>query len=49
MTQVRNYGDIKHMETAYVVKFHNFCQLAVAQPCFQFRHPNPAAKIDNSR
>lgn len=37
------------METAYVVKLHNFCQLAPAQPCFTFAHPNRAAKIDNTR
>ncbi len=37
------------METAYVVKLHNFCQLAAAQPCFTFAHPNRAARIDNTR
>jgi type II protein arginine methyltransferase len=38
------------METAYVVKLHNFCQLAPAQPCFTFTHPNRSAHgIDNTR
>lgn len=47
--QVRSYNDLKHMETAYVVKLHNFCQLGIAQPCFKFVHPNRAARIDNTR
>jgi hypothetical protein len=47
--QTKSYGDIKHMETAYVVKLHNFYQLAPAQPCFRFVHPNRSHRIDNSR
>ncbi|TFJ82032.1 hypothetical protein NSK_006700 [Nannochloropsis salina CCMP1776] len=47
--EVHSYKDLKHMETAYVVKLHNFCQLAPAQPCFTFAHPNRAARIDNTR
>lgn len=47
--QVKSYNDLKHMETAYVVKLHNFCQLGMAQPCFKFEHPNWAERIDNNR
>lgn len=47
--EVHSYKDVKHMETAYVVKLHNFCQLSEAQPCFTFAHPNRAEKIDNTR
>jgi len=46
--EVRSYGDIKHMETAYVVKFFNATQLAPAQECFTFDHPTPQP-ADNSR
>ena len=28
-------------ETPYVVRLHNFHQLAAPQPCFTFRHPKP--------
>jgi len=47
--EVHSYKDVKHMETAYVVKLHNFCQLSEAQPVFTFTHPNRAEKIDNTR
>lgn len=47
--EVHSYKDLKHMETAYVVKLHNFCQLAKAQPCFTFLHPNMEKRIDNTR
>lgn len=51
--EVHSYKDLKHMETAYVVKLHNFCQLAPAQPCFTFAHPNRSGEggrgIDNTR
>ncbi len=47
--EVHSYKDLKHMETAYVVKLHNFCQLAPAQPCFRFEHPNRDERIDNTR
>ncbi|XP_062454791.1 protein arginine N-methyltransferase 5 [Rhea pennata] len=36
-------------ETPYVVRLHNFHQLAPPQPCFAFRHPNPDPGRDNSR
>ncbi|CAM9219043.1 unnamed protein product [Chrysoparadoxa australica] len=35
-----SFGDLKKLETAYVVKLHNFHQLAPEQPCFRFEHPN---------
>lgn len=28
-------------EMPYVVRLHNFHQLAPPQPCFSFQHPNP--------
>ncbi|XP_065591726.1 protein arginine N-methyltransferase 5 [Cyrtonyx montezumae] len=36
-------------ETPYVVRLHNFHQLAPPQPCFTFRHPKPDPCEDNSR
>lgn len=36
-----NFDELKRLETAYVVKLHNFVQLAMEKPCFTFRHPNP--------
>ncbi|KAM9510382.1 protein arginine N-methyltransferase 5 [Guaruba guarouba] len=36
-------------EMPYVVRLHNYHQLAAPQPCFTFRHPNPEAANDNSR
>ncbi|XP_069735292.1 protein arginine N-methyltransferase 5 isoform X2 [Phaenicophaeus curvirostris] len=36
-------------ETPYVVRLHNFHQLAPPQPCFSFQHPRPEASGDNSR
>lgn len=38
--EVANFEDFKRLETAYVVKLHNFVQLAEEKPCFTFRHPN---------
>lgn len=45
------YGkdEVKAFETAYVVKFHNFKQLAKSKPCFKFVHPNTDSPIDNKR
>eukprot|EP01052_Picozoa_sp_SAG31_P009562 SAG31_NODE_505_length_14757_cov_20.172943_7_plen_90_part_00 len=34
--EVKAYGDLKHFETPYVVKFHNVNQLADAKECFIF-------------
>lgn len=36
-----NFEELKRLETAYVVKLHNFVQLAEEKPCFSFHHPNP--------
>eukprot|EP01133_Synstelium_polycarpum_P019348 gene19348-23166_t len=38
--EVAMYNDIKHFETPYVVKPHNFCQMATSKPLFTFCHPN---------
>lgn len=38
--EVSNFEELKRLETAYVVKLHNFVQLAGEKPCFTFRHPN---------
>lgn len=39
---VKNYTDIKHFETAYVVRFHQaFYPTTDIKPCFEFSHPNP--------
>lgn len=37
------------METAYVVKLHNYKALAAPQAVFTFEHPNDAATVDNRR
>lgn len=39
--EVSNFEELKRLETAYVVKLHNFVQLAEEKPCFTFHHPNP--------
>lgn len=39
-SEVQGYNDLKHFETSYVVKLHNFDLLAPPQPCFRFVHPN---------
>ena len=46
-----NFEDFKRLETAYVVKLHNFVQLAEEKPCFTFRHPNPdvTSETNNKR
>ncbi|XP_068280746.1 protein arginine N-methyltransferase 5 [Nyctibius grandis] len=36
-------------ETPYVVRLHNFHQLAPPRPCFSFRHPKPDPAQDNAR
>ncbi|XP_071276318.1 protein arginine N-methyltransferase 5 isoform X1 [Agelaius tricolor] len=36
-------------ETPYVVRLHNFHQVAAPLPCFTFQHPNPDPCPDNSR
>jgi len=47
--EVRNYKDLSHFETFYVVKIHNAFQMAESKPCFYFSHPNPERSPDNSR
>jgi type II protein arginine methyltransferase len=47
--EVRSWKDLKHFETAYVCKLHNFYQFAESQPLFEFVHPNYTTPIDNSR
>lgn len=38
---VKNYSDVAHFETAYVVKFHQaFYPSAEIKECFTFSHPN---------
>jgi len=37
------YQEIKHFETSYVVKMHRFHEMAPAQKCFYFIHPNTAS------
>jgi len=38
---VKNYSDLAHFETAYVVKFHQaFSPTRDIRPCFTFSHPN---------
>lgn len=33
-------SDLSSKETPYVVKLHNFCQLAESKKCFTFSHPS---------
>eukprot|EP01116_Phalansterium_solitarium_P004759 TRINITY_DN1586_c0_g1_i1.p1 TRINITY_DN1586_c0_g1~~TRINITY_DN1586_c0_g1_i1.p1 ORF type:complete len:625 (+),score=223.40 TRINITY_DN1586_c0_g1_i1:84-1958(+) len=47
--EVRNFKDMKHLETPYVVKMHQVAVLAAAQPVFTFVHPNRSHPIDNGR
>ena len=47
--EVKTFKDLKHFETAYVVKLFNFRELAKAKPAFRFVHPNPEQPADNSR
>jgi len=47
--EVKSYNDLKHFETAYVVRFFNASHLARPLKCFTFVHPNHDAQIDNSR
>lgn len=48
--EVRAFGSQrKHFETDYVVMLHNMQELAPAQNCFTFVHPNLDEPIDNTR
>ncbi|CAH1270096.1 CARM1 [Branchiostoma lanceolatum] len=42
------HSSLAPFETAYVVRLHNYCELAEPQPCFTFHHPNRGL-IDNTR
>ena len=46
---MRNFKDLSHFETFYVVKIHNAFQMAESKPCFYFAHPNPERSPDNAR
>lgn len=43
--EVKSYGELKHFETAYVVKLHNFFQLDDAKPVFYFQHPDHSGRV----
>jgi protein arginine N-methyltransferase 5 len=47
--EVKNFKDLKHFETSYVVRMFNFQQLADSKTCFRFVHPNKEEPIDNER
>eukprot|EP01065_Artemidia_motanka_P031664 TRINITY_DN3816_c0_g1_i1.p1 TRINITY_DN3816_c0_g1~~TRINITY_DN3816_c0_g1_i1.p1 ORF type:complete len:649 (+),score=214.30 TRINITY_DN3816_c0_g1_i1:113-2059(+) len=40
-TDVLGYGELSHIETAYVVKIHAGHLLAPAQQCWEYVHPKP--------
>jgi protein arginine N-methyltransferase 5 len=42
-------GDLKHMETPYVVKLHRHALVAEPREVFTFEHPNRSNVIDNTR
>ena len=46
---IKDFGDTKHFEIPYIVKLHNYYQMAPSKQCFTFTHPNKAARIDNTR
>mmetsp|Transcript_5268 Transcript_5268/g.6641 ORF Transcript_5268/g.6641 Transcript_5268/m.6641 type:complete len:112 (+) Transcript_5268:103-438(+) len=46
---VSAFNEIKHFETIYVVKFHNFFEVASPKPCFTFDHPNYTNMGKNER
>lgn len=54
-TGVRDMSNGKentYLNSPFVVKLHNFCQLDTSKPLFEFHHPNydsPSTLIDNSR
>eukprot|EP01089_Gocevia_fonbrunei_P005626 TRINITY_DN1610_c0_g1_i1.p1 TRINITY_DN1610_c0_g1~~TRINITY_DN1610_c0_g1_i1.p1 ORF type:complete len:656 (-),score=154.69 TRINITY_DN1610_c0_g1_i1:61-1932(-) len=47
--EVKSFGDKKHFETPYVVKFMNVDELAPAKDCFVFEHPRDLEVGDNTR
>ena len=46
---VKAMGQRKAMETTYVVKLHNFSQLATEKKCFYFEHPVPNSSVTDNR
>ena len=42
-------GDLRHMETPYVVKLHRHALVAEPREVFTFEHPNRSINIDNTR
>jgi len=47
--EVKNFKDLLHFETPYVVKVHNAFEMAETKPCFYFSHPAENPNPDNSR
>lgn len=47
--EVKSHDALKHFETPYVVRLHNFYEIAVPQSCFTFVHPQFNQSIDNRR
>lgn len=47
--EVAKFKELKHLETPYVVKMHNYAALGDVQECFRFVHPNWSKRIDNRR
>jgi protein arginine N-methyltransferase 5 len=46
---VKDYKDLEHFETPYVVKFHRHTLLSDTLPVFQFDHPNWSSPVNNTR
>ena len=40
---------MKHLEIPYVVKLHDFFEIATPKECFTFVHPNLETEVDNRR
>ena len=48
--EAAKFKDLKHMETPYVVRMHNYARLSDhIATCFRFVHPNWSSPIDNER
>ena len=43
------FKDMKHLEIPYVVKLHDFFEIAAAKECLTFVHPNLETEVDNRR
>jgi hypothetical protein len=46
-----HHARVQHFETPYVVRLHNFFEMAPPQECFKFEHPLPSVqeKTRNTR